>query len=111
MTRNWGYPQLGPNFLHIPGIPQIPLGEIHEISSISVRFLEILLVLDEFQDVSLNSVGFQKNSEVLTDIGGNFKISKNLTDISENFKNFKKSHRYQWEIKKNEENSLNAVKF
>ena len=19
MTRNWGYPQLGPNFLHIPG--------------------------------------------------------------------------------------------
>ena len=20
MTRNWGYPQLGPNFLHIPGI-------------------------------------------------------------------------------------------
>ena len=20
MTRNWGYPQLGPNFLHIPGV-------------------------------------------------------------------------------------------
>ena len=93
-------------------IPQIPLGEIHEISSISVRFLEILLVLDEFQDVSLNSVGFQKiskiltdigenfkkKSEILTDIGGNFKISKNLTDISENFKNFKKSHRYQWKF-------------
>ena len=53
-------------------IPEIQLSEIHEISSISVRFLEILLVLDEFQDVSLNSVGFQKNSKYLTDIGENF---------------------------------------
>ena len=93
-------------------IPQIQLGEIHEISSISVRFLEILLVLEKFQDVSLTSVGFQKNfkishryrwkfqniSTILTDISGNFRISKDLTDISENFKNFKKSHRYRWKF-------------
>ena len=96
-------------------IPQISLSEIHEISSISVRFLEILLVLDEFQDVSLNSVGFQKISKILTDISENFKkiqkfspisvgiskfqkispisvkiskISRNLTDIGGNFKKF-----------------------
>ena len=103
--------------LNTTRIPEIPLGEIHEISSISVRFLEILLVLDEFQDVSLNSVGFQKISKILTDIGENFKkfqkfslisvgiskfqkispisvkiskISRNLTDIGGNFKNFKR---------------------
>ena len=71
-------------------IPQIPLGEIHEISSISVRFLEILLVLEEFQDVSLNSVGIQKISKFLTDIGENFKKFQQFSPISVGISKFQK---------------------
>ena len=71
-------------------IPQIQLGEIHEISSISVRFLEILLVLEEFQDVSLNSVGFQKISKFLTDIGENFKKFQQFSPISVGISKFQK---------------------
>ena len=63
--------------------------------------------LTEFSGISKNVKNshryrwkFQKNSEILTDIGGNLKITKNLTDISENLKNFKKYHRYRWKFQK-----------
>ena len=62
------------NIKHKTCIPKIQLSEIYEIFSlISVKFLDILLVLEEFQDISPSLVGF-----------------KNLT--SENFKKIQKTH-------------------